>query len=64
MQAENGQLELCLQPDNLRRETINVGFLKSNFKQVFGGVTGRLYYGEQWQNLQGYGLMEEHEALW
>lgn len=64
MQAQNGQVALTLTPKGLRQENINLGLLKSKFKQVFGPIKGRLYHQEQWQNFEGYGLMEEHEALW
>lgn len=64
MQAQDKQLELRLIPDGLRQENINLGLLKSQFKQVFGSIKGQLYHQEQWQNIQGYGLMEDHEALW
>jgi hypothetical protein len=64
MQADDQQLVLELQPDGLRQENIHLGLLKSNFKQVFGTVQGTLYHQEQWRALNGYGLMEDHEALW
>lgn len=64
MTAQNGQLKLQLEGENCRREHINLALLKSSFLQAFGPVQGQLYYQDQWQNFKGYGIMEDHEALW
>jgi len=62
--SEQNNLELYMQPNGSRAENLNLKVLKSDFTQVFGKITGRIRLGEKWQSLEGYGVMEEHEAVW
>jgi hypothetical protein len=60
----NGDLELSMQAKGSRKENINIKFLKSKFTQVFGAIEGRIRHQGTWKKLSGYGVMEEHEAIW
>ena len=51
-------------PYGARKERLNVGLLKSNFVQVYGDINGNLKYNGKSYKLNGYGVMEEHEAKW
>lgn len=64
VQAADASLELRLEPRGARKENINVLLLKSKFTQVYGPIKGRIKKDDQWLNIWGYGVMEEHEALW
>ncbi len=64
VRSENGNLELTMIPKGNRKEHINLKLLKSKFIQVFGTIEGRINHNGVWKNLTGYGVMEEHEAIW
>lgn len=64
VKAVNGNLELEMMPNGSRKENINIKVLKSKFTQVFGPIKGRIRHEGTWKNLTGYGVMEEHEAIW
>ncbi|WP_052598388.1 DUF2804 family protein [Aureispira sp. CCB-QB1] len=60
----NGDLELSMQPNGSRKENINIKLLKSKFTQVFGQINGKIRHQGTWKKFTGYGVMEEHEAIW
>lgn len=60
----NKDLELRLHPNGNRKENINLKWLKSKFIQVFGKIEGKIKLEHQWFTISGYGVMEEHEAVW
>ncbi|MDC0534818.1 DUF2804 domain-containing protein [Francisellaceae bacterium] len=60
----NQELELTLTPQGARNENINLLLVKSKFTQVFGNIKGKILIDDQWKNLKGHGVMEEHEAKW
>lgn len=60
----NGDLELSMQAKGSRKENINIKLLKSKFTQVFGRIEGKIRHQGTWKKLRGYGVMEEHEAIW
>lgn len=64
VEAVDGNLELEMQPNGSRKENIDVKVLKSKFTQVYGEITGKILYQGTWKALKGYGVMEEHEAIW
>ncbi len=64
MKAQDNCLQLQLQPEGIRRQDINFRFLKSKLRQFLGPIKGKIYRQDIWQNFEGYGLMEYHEALW
>jgi hypothetical protein len=62
--AADASLHLQLDPKGARKENINALFLKSKFTQVYGPMQGWIKKGDRTLKIWGYGLMEEHEALW
>lgn len=64
VESEDQQLWLQLTPEGARKEHLNLGLLKSKFTQVYGAIEGWIWLDGQQQQLRGYGVMEEHEALW
>lgn len=50
--------------EGARKETIDVGFLKSDFVQPFGRFDGVYLHKGEATNIKGYGLLEEHTAIW
>jgi hypothetical protein len=62
--AAEGNLHLRLEPRGARKENINALLLKSKFTQVYGPMQGHIKKGDQLIKIWGYGVMEEHEALW
>lgn len=64
IQSVDGSLELQMMPNGSRKENINLTVLKSKFTQVFGAINGKIFHQNQWKNLSGHGVMEEHEAIW
>lgn len=57
-------LQLSMQPLGARKENVNVLLMKSKFTQVYGPIKGQLIHNGKKVLLQGFGVMEEHEALW
>lgn len=62
--AADGSLQLIMQPLGARKENVNVLFLKSKFTQVYGPIMGKIKHNGVDKMLNGFGVMEEHEALW
>lgn len=61
----NDNLEIVMpNPLGARRENVNAIFLKSKFIQVFGVMSGKIKVNNIWTNIEGFGVMEEHEAKW
>jgi hypothetical protein len=62
--AADASLQLVMEPKGARKENINVLVMKSKFTQVYGPMIG--FYKEDGKqiNISGFGVMEEHEALW
>ena len=64
-QVANADLQLDMpRPLGARREHLNLLVAKSQFIQVFGEMSGRVRIHDAWVPVQGYGVMEEHEAKW
>jgi hypothetical protein len=53
---------LAFTPWAERSENVNLLLLKSRYRQPFGAFTGVLPDGTSLR--EGYGVMEEHDALW
>jgi hypothetical protein len=64
VQAVDNNLSLTLTPNGNRKENINLKWLKSKFTQVFGAIEGKVKIEDQWVFIKGFGVMEEHEAVW
>ncbi|MDR8522849.1 DUF2804 domain-containing protein [Shewanella fidelis] len=64
--SDNGQVELSFTPKNCRQEKLNLGFLKSNFRQYIGYFDGFIIdnFGNKHQLNQVLGLTEDHFARW
>ncbi|MDC0230633.1 DUF2804 domain-containing protein, partial [Aureispira] len=60
----NGNMELNMSPNGSRKENINLKLIKSKFIQVFGMIEGKIKHEGTWKKLSGFGVMEEHEAIW
>jgi len=60
----DASLQLRLEPKGSRNENINVLLMKSKFTQVYGPMSGFFKEDDKIVNLEGFGVMEEHEALW
>lgn len=58
--AEGGRLDF--EEWSARRETINLGPVRSSYRQPFGTFLGRLPGGLELA--AGHGVMEEHDVLW
>ncbi|MCH2022508.1 MAG: DUF2804 domain-containing protein [Saprospiraceae bacterium] len=64
VKSVNGNLELKMNPNGSRKENINLKLIKSKFIQVFGAIEGKIKHKGTWKKLTGFGVMEEHEAIW
>ncbi len=62
--AADASLQLRLDPKGARKEHINALLLKSKFTQVYGPMQGYIKKEQKQLKIWGFGLMEEHEALW
>lgn len=64
--SANDAINLTFQPLNKRSEKLNVGFLKSNFRQFIGHFSGEISdnHGIKHQLHQIVGLTEDHYAKW
>jgi hypothetical protein len=66
IRSGDGQVELSFTGRGLHQERVNLGFLASNFKQVFGRFSGRLRpVGRPEVPIDGlWGFVEDHFAKW
>ena len=62
--AADASLQLILEPKGARKENINVLLMKSKFTQVYGPMSGFIKEDGDIVKIDGFGVMEEHEALW
>ncbi|MEL4423333.1 DUF2804 domain-containing protein [Shewanella algae] len=64
--SERGDLELAFSPLGCRSERLNLGLLKSNFRQYTGLFSGwvRDSLGKRHELVQQSGLTEDHFAKW
>lgn len=62
--AADASLQLVLYPKGARKENINVVLMKSRFTQVYGPMSGFFRENGKLIKISGFGVMEEHEALW
>ncbi|MCL1138378.1 DUF2804 domain-containing protein [Shewanella pneumatophori] len=64
--SDNGQVELSFMPKNCRQEKLNLGVLKSNFRQYIGYFDGYIIdsFGEEHRLNRVLGLTEDHFARW
>lgn len=64
--SDDGRVELIFNSRNCRSEKLNLGFLKSNFRQYIGSFSGHLIAadGREFQLHEQLGLTEDHFAKW
>ncbi|MCK8045752.1 DUF2804 domain-containing protein [Shewanella sp. 1CM18E] len=64
--TDNGQLALSFKPKNCRQEKLNLGLLKSNFRQYIGYFDGYIIdnFGQKHLLDNVLGLTEDHFARW
>jgi hypothetical protein len=65
-QIHGEDLELRFEPLGARRQHVNLGLVRSDFVQPFGRFSGWLQVpgGERLTVDRGFGVVEDHEALW
>jgi len=66
IKSSDGLIDLTFTPEGERKEKINVGFIASNFTQVFGCFNGTIKTpkGEVHKIEQALGFCEDHFAKW
>ena len=64
--SENGQIDLSFKPEGLHKEHLNAGFMKTNFKQIFGRFKGHLTdeSGKRYEIENLYGFVEDQYSKW
>jgi hypothetical protein len=62
--AADASIQLTMLPKGARKENINVLLMKSRFTQVYGPIEGFIRENDKLVKVSGFGVMEEHEALW
>ncbi len=60
----DGIIEISMTAEGKRGEHMNFILMKSKFTQVFGQISGKIRWKNQLLEIKGYGVIEEHEALW
>ena len=64
VRSEDGALELRIYPEGERKERVNAGLMVSDFTQPFGRVEGTVNTGGRRLGLSGFGVVEQHRAVW
>ncbi|MCB1179821.1 MAG: DUF2804 domain-containing protein [Leptospiraceae bacterium] len=62
--TEDEIIEFNFFPEGERSENLNVLVLKSNFTQAFGKFEGKVNLKNKILKIKGFGLLEEHTAVW
>ena len=57
-------LSIDFQPLGARKEHIHLGLIKSQFTQPFGAFSGKIQLGGSQDFFTGFGVTEEHLAVW
>ncbi|HSW13486.1 MAG TPA: DUF2804 domain-containing protein [Solimonas sp.] len=60
----DGALQLEFLPEGERREDISIGLLASLFTQPFGRFSGTLKLDGRVRKIEGFGVVEQHRAVW
>lgn len=64
IETADGALQLTFFPDGMRAENLRLGVMESRFSQPFGRFEGRYGKGADQLRFSGFGVVEEHNALW
>jgi hypothetical protein len=62
--SADGALDLVFEPEGRRAENVNALVLGSRFVQLFGRFSGTLRIDGRAHDYAGFGVVEEHRALW
>ncbi len=62
--TEDGALNLLFTPEGRRCENLRLPLLRSVFSQPFGQFEGTVVRNGQTRRIEGFGVVEEHTALW
>lgn len=62
--TRDNAFEARFRPFGARSENLNVGFLKSRFVQPYGVFDGQIKIGGETEKFTGYGVTEDHLAVW
>jgi hypothetical protein len=64
VRTEDGVVDLTVFPEGERKEHLNAGLMVSNFTQPFGRVEGTVNSAKGPISLKGFGVVEQHVAVW
>jgi len=64
VRTADGVLDVEFTPEGERRENISVGILASRFTQPFGRFRGTLRTANGVKKIEGFGVVEQHHAVW
>ncbi len=63
--TRDSRVELMFEPMGSRSEDLNLGLVRSRFKQFYGRYSGRVRYGDEDLRVDAaYGLLEDHDSKW
>jgi len=63
--TRDSRVELTFEPLGSRSEDLNIGIVRSKFKQFYGQYGGRARFGDQDVAIEGlHGLLEDHDTKW
>ena len=60
----DGQIDFTFYPDGRRSEHLSLGFVASKFTQPFGRFEGTVKVDGRPVKVSGFGVTEEHRAIW
>jgi hypothetical protein len=58
------KIDIEFQPEGARAENIRLGLIRSQFVQPFGKFTGTIRQNGRALKVSGFGIVEDHHALW
>lgn len=64
IRSEEGLIDIVFEPEGERREDLSIGLLASVFTQPFGRFTGTLCTPQGPRRVSGFGVVEQHRAVW
>ena len=62
--TRDNAFEARFRPFGARHEDLNAGFLKSRFVQAYGTFDGQIKIGDVSEKFTGFGVTEDHLAVW
>lgn len=64
IRSEDGLIDVVFEPEGQRREHVSVGLLASVFTQPFGRFRGTVRTPAGVKRVEGWGVVEQHLAVW